>query len=63
MILTEDSFSVGEDLAEDLFGFGVPALGRDRSEVCAEGFDSAAGCPASVDTGIGGDQRDVEGFG
>jgi alkanesulfonate monooxygenase SsuD/methylene tetrahydromethanopterin reductase-like flavin-dependent oxidoreductase (luciferase family) len=36
---------------------------RRRLEVCAEDFNSAAGCSASVDTGIGGDQRDVEGFG
>jgi hypothetical protein len=35
----------------------------ERSEVRAEDFNSAAGCSASLNTGIGGNQRDVKGFG
>jgi hypothetical protein len=35
----------------------------ERSEVRAEDFNSAAGCSASLKTGIGGNQRDVQGFG
>jgi hypothetical protein len=34
-----------------------------RSVMRAEDFDFAAGCLASPDAGIGGDQRDAEGFG
>jgi hypothetical protein len=34
-----------------------------RSVMRAEDVDLAAGCPASPDAGIGGDQRDAEGFG
>src|SRR5215470_8000086 len=41
----------------------VQALSAVRSEVRAEDFNSAAGCSASVDAGIGGDQGDVKGFG